>query len=156
MAERNKVVPVVYIILEKDGEYLLARRYNTGYQDGNYNLPAGHVDQGELPSEAAVREAKEEIGVDIDPGDLQLVHMSYRPKHDDTGDRVDFFFKVTRWSGEVANGEPDKCDDLLWARPEAFPENMTPHVRTAFEAIAQGKVFQELDMNYLQSHGYVV
>lgn len=55
MATRNKAIPAVYIFLEKDGKFLIARRCNTGYQDGNYQVPAGHVDEGELPTEAMVR-----------------------------------------------------------------------------------------------------
>ena len=44
MANRNKAIPAVYIFLEKDGKFLIARRCNTGYQDGNYQVPAGHID----------------------------------------------------------------------------------------------------------------
>ena len=70
--ERNKAVPAVYLILERDdGCILLMRRCNTGYQDGNYNLPSGHVEDGELPKAAMVREAKEEIGIDVAQEDLE-------------------------------------------------------------------------------------
>src|SRR3989338_2169193 len=100
MATRNKTIPAVYIFLEKDGKFLVARRCNTGYQDGNYQVPAGHVDEGELPTEAMVREAKEEVGIDVLATDLKLVHVSYRPKHDNTDNRVDFFFRPRTWGGE--------------------------------------------------------
>src|ERR1041384_4634932 len=100
MKQRNAVVPVVGILLEKDGKFLMGRRMNTGYYDGFYQVTAGHIEEGELPSEAIIREAKEEVNVDIRPEDIELVHVMYMPKHDDAGDRVGFFFRAKKWSGE--------------------------------------------------------
>jgi 8-oxo-dGTP diphosphatase len=153
MTERNKAIPAAYLFLEKDGKFLVARRCNTGYQDGNYQVPAGHVDAGELPSEALIREAKEEIGIDISPDDIQLVHVSYRPKHDNTDNRVDFFFRVSRWSGEVQNMEPHKCDDLKWVTLDELPESMTAHVLDAFECMQKNIVYKELGIPFLKAHG---
>jgi 8-oxo-dGTP pyrophosphatase MutT (NUDIX family) len=79
MVHRNRAVPAVYLIVEREEKLLIARRCNTRYEDGNYQVPAGHVDPGELPKEAMIREAKEEIGITIHATDLELVHMSYRP-----------------------------------------------------------------------------
>lgn len=102
----------MYLFLKKNGTILIARRCNTSYQDGNYQVPSGHVDAGELPIEAMIREAKEEIGITLTSDDLRFVHVGFRTKSDATGDRVDFFFEATRWDGEVINAEPLKCDDL--------------------------------------------
>ncbi len=153
MKTRNKAIPAVYILLEKDGKFLITRRCNTGYQDGNYQVPAGHVDEGELPTEAMVREAKEEIGIGLSPNDLELVHVSYRPKHDNTDNRVDFFFRARIWSGEIKNIEPNKCDDLKWVGLSGLPENMTPHVRDAMECIKNRMFFKELGVDFLKKHG---
>ena len=112
--ERNKSVPAVYIILKKGEEILLGRRKNTGYYDGWYGGPAGHVDAKELPSIAGVREAKEEVGIDINPTDVKFAHALYRTAHDETGDRSDYFFIVEKWDGEPKIMEPEKCDDLQW------------------------------------------
>lgn len=151
--ERNKAVTAVYLFLKKDGKILVARRCNTGYQDGNYQVPAGHIDAGELPTEAMIREAKEEIGIDLKKEDLRLVHVSFRPKHDETGDRVDYFFEATRWDGEVVNAEPEKCDDLSWVKPDELPENMTPPCRVAIECAERGEIFSELGVDFLKSNG---
>lgn len=153
MATRNKAIPAVYIFLEKDEKYLVARRCNTGYQDGNYQVPAGHVDEGELPTEAMVREAKEEVGIDVSSNDLELVHVSYRPKHDNTDNRVDFFFRTRIWGGEIKNMEPNKCDDLKWVKLDELPETMTPHVRDAMECMQKGVFFKELGVDFLKEHG---
>ncbi len=153
MNERNKAIPASYLLLEKDGKILVARRCNTGYQDGNYQVPAGHVDEGELPSEALIREAKEEVGIDLAPGDFELVHVSYRPKHDNTDNRVDFFFRARTWGGEVKNMEPNKCDDLKWVALNELPESLTPHVRDAIECVQKGLFYKELDVAFLKEHG---
>ena len=153
MTERNKAIPAAYLFLQKEEKFLVARRCNTGYEDGNYQVPAGHVDMGELPSEALIREAKEEIGIDLLPSDLKTVHVSYRPKHDNTDNRVDFFFHATKWGGEVINMEPEKCDDLKWVGLDELPENMTAHVRDAFERMREGVFYNELGIDFLKAHG---
>lgn len=153
MKIRNKAVPAVYILLEKNGKFLIGRRCNTGYQDGNYQLPAGHVEESELPTEAIIRETKEELGIDLSKSSLDLMHIGYRPKHDDTGDRIDLFFKTKKWKGEIKNMEPHKCDDLKWVTFDDLPQNFTPHVREAINCIKKGVFFKELDINFLKESG---
>lgn len=41
--EEFKIVSTVYLILIRNNEILLLRRYNTGFHDGEYSLPAGHL-----------------------------------------------------------------------------------------------------------------
>lgn len=151
--QRNPAATAAYLILKKDGKILLARRCNTGYQDGNYQVPAGHLDAGEVPTDALIHEAREEIGINLKKEDCVMVHTSFRPKHDATGDRVDYFFTASRWGGEVTNREPHKCDELLWVRPDELPLNTTPHVRIAVECAERGVTFSELDLDFLKSTG---
>lgn len=49
------------LIINKNDEILLLKRKNTGYYDGGYSLPAGHVEDGEFASIAIVKEMKEEL-----------------------------------------------------------------------------------------------
>ncbi|OGZ67866.1 MAG: hypothetical protein A3D35_00705 [Candidatus Staskawiczbacteria bacterium RIFCSPHIGHO2_02_FULL_34_9] len=153
MKIRNKVVPAVYILLEQNGKILLGRRCNTGYQDGNYQVPAGHVEEGELPTEAVIRETKEEVDVDLSLNDLELVHVGYRSKHDPSGDRLDLFFKAKKWNREVKNMEPHKCDDLQWFSFNKLPENMTFHVREAIRCIQRGIFYNEIGVDVLKEKG---
>ena len=153
MLERNTAVPAVYLLLEQNGKILIGRRCNTGYQDGNYNLPSGHVENGELPKAATIREAKEEINIDLTEEDIEFVHVSYRPPHDETGNRVDLFFHATRWSGKLMNAEPHKCDDLRWVHPRDLPANMTPHVAAIIGYIWDGIRYSEFDADFLKDDG---
>jgi len=155
-APRNVAITASYLILRKGKEILFMRRCNTGYQDGNYQVPAGHIDAGELPTEALIREMKEEIGIVIQPEHIKFVHTGFRPKTDSTGDRVDYYFEVSEWEGEVTNTEPEKCDDLLWVTTDDMPTNTTPHVKVAIECMERGESFSELGTEYLKKTGMYI
>ncbi len=134
-------IPAAYIIFKRGSEVLLLRRANTGYEDGNYSLVAGHVEAGEPFSAAAVREAYEEAGVIVRAEDLEMCHMIHRRASD--GDRGDVFFLVTVWKGELVNKEPQKCDDLSWFSLSMLPHNLIPFVRQALEMTQAGQVYSE-------------
>ncbi len=123
------------------------RRKGSGYYDGWYSVPAGHVEAGELPVDALIRETKEELGIALDESDVRLVHTMYRTKHDETGDRVDLFFTVTKWSGEITNTEPHKCDDIQWFSLNALPENLVHYVREAIRDVESGIGYSELGLD---------
>ena len=125
------------------------RRQGSGYYDGWYSVPAGHVEAGELPLQGLTREVKEELGIDIDLQNTNIVHAMYRTKHDETGDRVDLFFETTKWSGEITNTEPHKCDDIRWFPVEALPEQMMHHVRTALRNAEKNILYSELGLEHI-------
>jgi 8-oxo-dGTP pyrophosphatase MutT (NUDIX family) len=68
-------------------------------------------------AEAALRELKEEAGVDAQPADLIFSHVMHRRTAGEVGSRISFFFSLKRWAGDPVNAEPHKCAGLLWADP---------------------------------------
>lgn len=157
MKERNRAVPAVYIFLVNGNQILLGLRQNTGYQDGNWNVPSGHIEAGELPVQALIREAKEETGIDVKPEDLIFVHAAYRTRHDETGDRCDFFFVAREWTGDITNAEPHKCKEWRWFPVTALPENVTPHVRATIDEVgaymSKSKYFSQYSVDWLKENG---
>lgn len=128
----------VHLFMMQEDKVLLLRRYQTGYQDGNYSVPAGHLDGQEEVVAAAIREGAEECGVQIAPEDVQIVGVMHRRAEDE---RIDFFVAVHKWSGEVENREPHKCDDLSWFAKSELPDNIIPYVRHAIESFGSGVGF---------------
>lgn len=140
MNERFKMIASVYVIFMLDGKVLLSRRANTGYEDGNYGLVAGHVEDNESITNAAIREAKEEAGVDIKPENLNVVTTMHRRQNDI---RVDFFFVASKWEGEPTNMEPHVCSDLSWFPVDNLPANTIPYIKQALENFQKGIMYSE-------------
>lgn len=130
----------VHLFFVRDGRVLMLRRFNTGYEDGNYSVPAGHLDGGETVAQAAIREAREETGVELSPENVAVVGTMHRKSE---SERVDFFVAVRTWRGEPSNCEPEKCDELTWAPLDALPPNTIPYVRRALQNYEKGAWFEE-------------
>ncbi len=140
MAGGRFAVPVaVHLFLVREDEVLLLRRANTGYEDGKYSVIAGHLDGGETVIAAAVREAREEAGIALDPAEVRVVGVMHRRANDE---RIDFFVTAEVWSGEIRNNEPHKCDQLDWFPIDAVPGNTIPYVRRAIENYRAGRWFE--------------
>lgn len=143
--EKFKSLVAVHLFLIKDGKILLLRRFNTTYEDGNYSVPAGHLDGGESVTAAMVREAKEETGLVIELSDLKVVNVMHRYFGD--LEYVNFFLTAIKWQGEPTITEPDKCDDLSWFELNNLPENVIPYIKYAIESHAKGEFFTEYGWN---------
>ncbi len=129
--ERFKLIPSVYAFFIKNEKILLLRRFQTGFEDGKYGLVAGHADGGETMRNAIAREALEETGIKIKPDDIELVLTMHRWCGDH--ERIDLFFAIKDWSGEIKNMEPNKCDDLSWFSSEKLPANIIPYIQAAID-----------------------
>ena len=141
--ERFRAAVAVHLLLLRGDEVLLLQRANTGYEDGNYSVVAGHLEGNETASQAMVREAAEEAGIRVAPADLRFVHIMHRKEAAEEDERIDLFFAATEWQGEPEIGEPEKCGELRWAALDALPTNMVPYVRVALEQYRQHRFYAE-------------
>jgi 8-oxo-dGTP pyrophosphatase MutT (NUDIX family) len=140
VAERYKTCLDLHIILIRDGQILLGQRQNTGFADGAWHLPSGHLDPAESATAGAAREAAEEIGVTIDPVRLRLAHLMHH-RTDDA--RTALFFETADWTGEVTNQEPDKCAGWQWFSLDALPDEMIPYATEALAHYRKGTLYSE-------------
>lgn len=138
--ERLKAILAVYLIVIKEGKILLYLRQNTGYSDGMYSLIAGHVEKGESLTEAIIREAKEEAGIDIISDNLKPLCTMYRISD---SERVDFFYQLVHFKGKIVNKEPHKCKELKFFDINNLPENTLDYIKVALEHSFQGISFCE-------------
>jgi 8-oxo-dGTP pyrophosphatase MutT (NUDIX family) len=127
---RARFPVTVHLLFFRGDQILLLRRFNTGFRDGEYSVPAGHLDGNETVMAAAAREAEEEIGVQIEAGEMTFSSVMHRNEGDE---RIDFFVHVRRWQGEAVNAETDKCDELRWTDVNDLPMNTIPYVRQAIQ-----------------------
>lgn len=138
--QRFLFIVAVHAFFIKDDRVLLLERANSGYMDGWFSVPAGHVDGNETIWQAAQREISEEVGVTISEA-VSPAHVMHRTK--DGEERIDYFFVINRWPGKLVNTEPDKCAQIKWFSLKALPENIVPYVRFALEQVQKSHQFSE-------------
>lgn len=137
--ERFKLVVAVHLILRQNNKILLLRRYNTGYEDGNYSVVAGHVDGNESVIKAMQRESLEEAGIHIKEEDLHIVHVMHRKTEE--RESIDYFLICDKFTGQIQIMEEDKCDELTFYEIDNLPQNVIPYVRQAIEYGVNGVPF---------------
>jgi 8-oxo-dGTP diphosphatase len=142
VVDRFRVVPASYVFLTRrvagGDQVLLQLRQNTGYMDGHWAAAAaGHVERGETAYDAARREAREEIGVEV--GDLRFLTAMQRTQGADPIDeRIDFFFGCRSWSGEPRILEPEKAAAMDWFDVDALPDPVVPHELFVLQRLGTG------------------
>lgn len=104
-AVRRNPVPTVDIIIELAQGIVLIERRNP---PSGWALPGGFVDYGESYEQAAVREAKEETGLDVTL--VRQFHTYSNPERDKRLHTASTVFIAT------ANGIPQGSDDALQAQ----------------------------------------
>ncbi|WP_455645700.1 NUDIX domain-containing protein [Methanosphaera sp.] len=87
---RNPALTVDVIII-KNNETVLIKRLNDPYKD-HWALPGGFVEYGEKVEDAAIRETKEETGLDVELDELVGVYSD--PQRDPRGHTVTVAFKA--------------------------------------------------------------
>jgi 8-oxo-dGTP pyrophosphatase MutT (NUDIX family) len=140
MTERHRACVDVHLILRRGEQILLGLRQNTGWGDGCWHLPSGHGEDRESATATLVREASEEIGVQINPEAARFVHLLH---HWTESGRMAVFFEVTRWTGEPINTEPDKCDGWQWFPLAGLPQPMIPYAAQAMDHYVKGLTYSE-------------
>ena len=121
----------------KDKTYiLLMKRQNTGSDDGYYELPGGHLEEKEDIFDAMIREAKEELLVNLKRKDLKLIHIL----HHYNGERINFIFETDK-DLNVKIGETEKCSELLWVNINRLPKNTTSKVKRIIKNIKNNNLY---------------
>ncbi|WP_188827902.1 NUDIX hydrolase [Nocardia camponoti] len=137
-AKYRSLVGVHLVLIDERGRVLLGRRVNTGFGDGLFHVPAGHLEAGESVIDGLIREANEEIGIEIPCEAFEFVHVMHSGAKDG---RVQMFFRTRHWNGHVTNREPDKCSELRWFDPQNLPTDIVDYCRQALAAITAGEAF---------------
>lgn len=143
MSDHHSVFCAVYCLLYKEGKILMYRRANTGWEDGKYGVPAGHLEKDENILEAAKRELMEETGLNVEIKDLELVLTGQRKSNNEY---IDIFFIVKKYSGNPGFTEENKSDDMIWADPDNLPENTLDMIKLALDKIKNNEKYYLLNV----------
>lgn len=119
-------------VIIKDNKILLQKRQNTGYCDGMYCLPGGHVESGETQIEALIRELNEELNLyEISSSNFDVFKIIERTSTNKNLHYIDFIFKNNKLVNydQIINNEPNKCEKLEWFELNELPCDMIPYQR---------------------------
>lgn len=122
----------VAVLIERGGKVLLGKRGPGAREPGKWAFPAGFVERGEPVEAAAVREVREEVGLEIELGPLLALISS-------AGETV----VVAVYAAARAEGEAVAADDLEavgWFAPGSLPELAFAHDARMLEAWRQSEV----------------
>lgn len=121
-----------YCIVCDEDRILPQRRLNTGYLDGYWALPSGHVSDEERALAAASRELREETELVVDPTSWVFVCAMHRRTERTI---VDLFFSTRSYLGTPRICEPDKCDGLAFFPLDAPPAPMPGYIAHAIDCL---------------------
>lgn len=131
-----KRVDVVYVLLfDEQGENVLMVK-NRGEKSSYYTLPGGAVEQGETLQEAAVREVKEETGLDVQIDGVFSVSEAFL---EERGHHAIFF----TFRGEIIGGEmnilyPEEIEEVTWMNAQIAEKYV--HISSELEGLINKKL----------------
>ena len=131
---------MVHVLVWRDDALALLRRARTGFMDGYYSLPGGHLNHGESLAAAAARECREELGVVTE----DLSPVCVLPYRSGRHQGFNFVFESHRYRGAPRINEPELFDALVWAAPAELPEPHAPWIGNVLKLRANGRWFEEL------------
>ncbi|WP_052357438.1 NUDIX domain-containing protein [Actinomadura welshii] len=110
----NSLVPSVNVVVEDDkGEILMIRRTD----NDNWALPGGAIDLGESVTQAAIRETKEETGIEVEITDLVGIfsdpkHVIHYTSDDEVRQEFSIVLAAFPCGGQLASSE--ESYDVRW------------------------------------------
>ena len=139
MNEQNRPSVGVATVVIKDNKILIGKDTRKG--DAVFGVPGGHWENGETLKECAIREVKEESGIDCIIIGIVSVHDFYR--EDKNKSYVTIGMKADYSSGEARDSHEEGRLDWAWYSPEeALKLNLFPADRILIERFLSKVVFE--------------
>lgn len=109
------IIVVLIFIENSDGKFLIQRR-SRQFKDGKLATTGGHVKTGQTSVEGILEEVREEIGLTLQPSDLQLY---YAGREDSTHVFFDdYYAKIDIKDISKLELQNDEVDEVLWMTPD--------------------------------------
>lgn len=120
-----------FVILRNDKNQLLLGKRKNAYKSGHYGFPGGRTEMLEPFTETVIRELQEELGIEAQESKYIGVIREFQETHN----FIHFVFVCTKWSGDIKNMEPDKCEGWQWYDPNTLPTPLLPAHQAALELL---------------------
>lgn len=129
---------IPHLIVKKNHEILLLKRAtNHRIWADHWHCITGKIEGTETPQQAIMREAKEEVGLDIIQPELVTILSGDQTSILNPGSRFYslelFFLYNLRENDEPINIEPDKHSNMKWFQIDNLPEKIIPHVKLGID-----------------------
>lgn len=134
-------IPVVAGFLKKDGKILVGQRPENNTLAGQWEFPGGKIELGETPEQALIRELDEELGIQVEVGELKLACTH---SYGDIGILI-LFYEILFWKGE-----PKAKHHMMleWIHPEELKVRNIPEAnRKILE-----RIFKALGVEWQKSY----
>ena len=128
------------IIVNNEGKVLIGKRKGSHVQ--KYAIPGGYLDLGETFEQGAIREAKEETNLDILDSKVIAVTNNLETFKEEGRHYISVILLVTKFSGELKNMEPEKCEDWEWVDPKNLPLPHFDASRLGIECYLKGSFYE--------------
>ena len=141
---REEFLSAIYMIIKNEkGEILFQRRCGSKLWPDFLGLPAGHVDKGEDVYQALVREAREELNIDINVKNIEdtfvvnRINKNLKPYYD-------VYFVIKNYKGIIKINEPNKCQELKWVLLDNMPEDVIEFEKIVLDNYEKGIKFSSI------------
>lgn len=119
--ERTIACNAILIKFENNKRYfLLGRRAKNKSGGGQWGLIGGTQEKQEFMEKTLQRELFEEIGIDVEIDNI-IWNNFFQCIATDNIHFDHHGFVITKWTGEITNKEPNKCDELRWFAEDELP-----------------------------------
>ena len=117
------ITSVVAVIVDDEGRVLLTRRSIPPFQ-GDWVMPGGKIDLGEPIVEAVKREVWEEVGLEVETGELVDIFEHVTPGVDNYHFII-LYYRCTPLYCDI-NHNKDEVDEARWVKPEELSSYNLP------------------------------
>ncbi|UNZ21307.1 NUDIX domain-containing protein [Streptomyces sp. 891-h] len=119
------------------------RHPDSTFAPNTWHFLAGHCER-EAAVTCLVREAEEEAGLLIGPGDVELVHLVHLVDSPGALPRIQLVFRARTWSGTPKVLEPDRCVEWRWWAPKDLPTEVVAYARLAIDGVLAGRTYSQM------------
>ena len=125
----------VGVVIRRGADILLVRRKNV-HGAGTWSTPGGHLDQGEAPEICAVREVREETGVEV--ANVRFLGLTNDVFEAEGRHYITVWMEADYLSGAASVRAEHEMSEVLWCPSGALPANLFLSLRNLVDGRSYG------------------